>query len=176
MRDLFHGLEEGLTLSAAMRVCVPGSKARIIEILVPIMERLCKEPEQFGVLRSEAIEMLRVQVFQSKHPTQNLSYGQAAKIVDYVLKYLVHPHGFPEVIRKRLDPVLHPVIDSPILNNYRVGLGLRAESLAQLGQEEHKRMEEKLIAEAGEEGLTVAEYDDELWERFSGPRKETPND
>jgi hypothetical protein len=149
--------------SAMGRVFEKGAAERIKGKFEEILERL----GDYEALHSEFCRWLikNVKTSKGKKP----SFGEAAKVLDYMLKVLVSYCHFPSVeeagkIAFKLNGIIDNFTFSFLKKEYGGFKGVF--SLVQIDKKIYLQLQQLLRREAAQEGMTPIEYDEILWRRL----------
>lgn len=119
-------LDMGLTFAAMIRLFEEGSKNKILNQLADFTAKLETINSQneytqlhqgFCYAFSRDIQTASKKLKNGKlKPSKPASFGQAAKVLDIVLKVYIHYASLPsESVALKIKPFLHGPIDTPIL-------------------------------------------------------------
>jgi hypothetical protein len=106
---------------------------------------------------------------------QLASWGQAAKVLDIMMKVCVYYCHMPDpTTSSRLEPYLHGAVDTPILSELKERFNesslSRVSSIAGIGRTEYEtlqRMIRRDISERFKDRIIPVEYDDIEWRRLN---------
>jgi len=149
--------------SAMGRVFEKGASEKIKRKFEKILRRIW----DYEVIHYEFCRWIieNVKTSKGKKP----SFGEAAKVTDYMLKVLISYCHFPSVKEAgRIAPKLNGIIDNfALLYLKRKYGGFKGIfSLAQIDIKVYLELQRLLRREAATEGMTAVEYDEILWRRL----------
>lgn len=103
---------------------------------------------------------------KKKRKKKEPSFGQAAKVADYMFKVLVSHCHFPSVEEAgKIIPRLNGIIDTGVISRFRKkGRFKGVYSLSQIDITRYLELQRLLRREAAMRGMTVVEFDDVFWQ------------
>lgn len=177
-------IDMAVTFTAMGRVFEEGSKAAIVAKLEESLGALTNvaDRESFEVVHREFCEwfVLSVKTAPKKYvgratkPSEPASYGQAAKVFDISTKVFVHYCHLPTCeAAKRLLPLLHGAIDTPILNHLQrrySGLAPAVQTIQAITVDDYQALQGLIARQIGEDfnnKILPVHYDDILWNQLN---------
>jgi hypothetical protein len=173
-------IDMGVTFAAMIRLFAKGSKEEIVKMLSECFEKLpnIESHENYAELHesfcAKFVEKINTAPKRLKNgktkPSSPVSFGQAAKVLDIVIKVYVHYSNLPnDSVSKKVKPFLYGPIDNQILkylkNKYSPS-GISATTIGSVDGEQYRKLQ-KLIKkdiQARFSGKIVSvEFDDILW-------------
>ena len=177
-------LDMAITFTAMMRVFASGSKDQIAQKLHELTLRLDKitSAEDYERIHKGFCEWFCAEIFTAKKKVQNkslkpsrlASYGQAAKVLDIVMKVYVHYCYLPNAqVADRLRPLLHGAVDTPIMK-YLKGdypdANIGATTVEQINERTYRSLQELIardIQRSFHDKILPVQYDDIMWQRLN---------
>jgi hypothetical protein len=160
-----------LNFTKMLRVFVTGSNKKIVKKLLQMFPKI----RNYETFHEQFCHWFRRNIKTAKSH-QLASYGQAAKVIDIAMKYLVYFRNFPNTqIISKLQPKLHCGIDNLILHHHlkkRYSVACRKVfSLKDIDQATYERLQAYLNEEAVAKGLLPVDYDERLWKQLKEEQK-----
>jgi len=179
-------LDMALTFTAMMRVFSAGSKERIARHLGELTSRLhaITSSEDYERLHKDFCKWFcrEISTAEKKNrntgkvirPSQPVSFGQAAKVLDIALKvyvfYCVQPTSD---VAPRLHPFLHGAIDGPLMDYLKCkypDVPVQATTIAQVDERTYQLLQELAARDTRDSfhnNVLLVQYDDIMWQRLN---------
>lgn len=177
-------LDMALTFTAMMRVFAKGSKERIARQLGELTSGLpaITSAEEYERTHKAFCECFCREVRTAERklrsgktrPGRPASFGQAAKILDIVLKVYVFYCSQPSSdVASRIGRFLHGAVDTPIMNylkrKYPEG-SVRATTIEQVDEQTYRTLQGLLTQDIKDRfhgGMLPVQYDDIMWQELN---------
>jgi len=167
-------IDMAVGFTAMLRVFEKGSASPIKTMLSRTLDRLggVRTRRQFEGIHRRFCRAFVRNVRMAKTGA-SASYGHGAKVLDVTLKACIYYCSLPSSeTARRIRPLLHLAIDTPIMNHLRQkhALCLSASSIAQISEADYGSLQDAAdqeIASAFGGRITRAELDDVLWRRLN---------
>ena len=175
-------IEMALSFAAMLRNFAEGSNDRIGAKLEEFFLGLgeIRDRDDYDLRHRSFCEWFRRNIrtaertFKSTrvHPSGPSSYGQAAKVLDIVIKVYVYYCAQPtSEVAERILPFLHGAIDTPIMRHLKkcshASARIPATTIKAVDEDTYQALQSRLLAESQAYGLHPVQYDDILWRRLN---------
>jgi len=177
-------LDMAITFTAMMRVFAKGSKERIARRLGELTSGL---PEITSAEDYERIHRMFCEWFCREirtaerklkngktKPSQPASFGQAAKVLDIVLKVYVFYCSLPSSdAASRISQFLHGAVDTPIMDHLKCKYPdgpVRATTIEQVDEQTYRTLQDLLaqdIENSFHSDILPVQYDDIVWRELN---------
>lgn len=173
-------IDMGLTFSAMVRLFSKGSKEEIVKLLRECFDSLPKieSKEDYAELHSKFCEKFSGKISTASKVLKNkktkesraASFGQAAKVLDIVIKVYVHYSNLPnDDITRKIKPFLNGPIDNPIMEylkgKYKES-GISAVTIEAIDEKQYQKLQSlvrKDIQSRFNNEILPVEFDDIVW-------------
>jgi len=177
-------LDMALTFTAMMRVFSKGSKQRIARQLRELTSDLpaITSAEGYEQAHKAFCEWFCREIHTAERKLKNgktkiskpTSYGQAAKVLDIVLKVYVFYCSQPSLhAASQISRFLHGAVDKPILDHlkgkYPAEL-VRATTIEQVDEQTYRTLQSLIardIKDSFHDSLLPVQYDDIMWQELN---------
>jgi hypothetical protein len=169
-------IEMALTFTAMIRIFEKKAKTRVVKKLEELFCKLpeVRSPDDYEALHRDFCLRFTQDIKMNGLRRGSTSYGQAAKILDVVIKVYVYYCAQPSPEdSKRIIPWLHGAVDTAILKylkKYKCAPGqISANTIKEIDEAGYHALQ-SLLAKSRPEclrNLHPVEYDDILWRSFA---------
>lgn len=173
-------IDMGLTFSAMVRLFSAGSKDEIIKLLRECLDKLLKIESQEGYdkIHAEFCDNFSKRIYTASKvlknkktkPSRPASFGQAAKVLDIVVKVYVHYSNLPDdSLALKVKPYLNAPIDNPIMDYLKEknkATKIAAETIEAIDEMQYRELQvlvRKDIQSRFNGEILPVEFDDILW-------------
>jgi hypothetical protein len=173
-------IDMGLTFSAMVRLFSKGSKGEILKLLRECLEKLStiESQESYAKLHGEFCDKFSKKIYTASKVLKNkktkasrpASFGQAAKVLDIVIKVYVHYSNLPDdSMALKVKPFLNAPIDNPIMEYLKErykATKISAGSIEAINESQYKELQGLVRADIHSrfnDEIFPVEFDDILW-------------
>jgi hypothetical protein len=177
-------IDMALTFSAMTRILCEGSKAKIATKLEEIFSHLdsIDNHEDYEAFHQSFCQWCVQEIKTARKRIKNgtvknsssVSHGQSAKILDIAIKVYVYYCSQPNAeIARRLVPLLHSPIDTPIMKHLRSkypSAGINSTTIQQIDEAGYTALQllvDTEISEGFGPKIHRVQYDDILWNKLN---------
>lgn len=177
-------IDMSLTFSAMIRLFEKGSKRKITAKLYSELKKIEKiqTKNDFYVFHDNFCGWFTASIKTAAKKRDGriikksglAAYGQAAKLLDVVMKVYVYYANLPDVdTAERICPFLNTSIDNPLLKHFKKSFpieNLLAKTVEQIDQETYKKIQRLIKEEIKEHysgSILPTQYDDIMWNQLN---------
>ena len=182
-------IEMALGFTAMIRIFSKGSKAKIeaqLEELFSSLAEIGTRDDYEGRHRSFC-EWFAREIWTAEktlpngkpQPSQQSSYGQAAKVLDIAIKVYVYYCAQPTAeIAQRIVPFLNGAVDTPIMKALKKSkyatATIRATTIKGVDVTAYQALQALVLAESRARKMHPVQYDDIMWRKLNREWNEQP--